>query len=247
MGLHRQTHYDILQIGYISNHRIPGFFIMDLHTMQRLVLFLFGFAGSILLSCVYQNATPVATYTTIVEYQDQAFSGGMLSGQNILVLPILLKNGFDTTTALGANQIGKMLSSRGNDIEVVTKEEFEGRYCVRHDSASLSAFYRNMFKGNSVALATSDSVWKEMKTGYCFSAAITNAITIKDFDGLVKRRMNMETEIWDVDSIEPVFRVSVQASAQSAQMTDVEFIRAALAASFDKLSGAAPGSNERNW
>ncbi len=220
---------------------------MKSRTMHYCVLLSCGLIGFIASSCAYQNPTPAATYTTIVEYQDQSFSGSQLSGQTILVLPIMLKSEFDTTAALGADKIGKILDKKRSDVDIVTKEEFETRYCAHHDSISLNAFYKNLFKGNSVALATSDSVWKEMKTGYCLSTRITNAITIKGFDGLVKRRMNMETEFWDVDSLEPVLRVSVQASASGTQMTDVEFISAALAAALDRLPGVVPGSNERNW
>jgi hypothetical protein len=187
------------------------------------------------------------SYTATVLYQQRSFSGGSLSEQTVLVLPVLTKQGLDTTPALSPHKIGKLLQEARGDVEPVTKEEFETRYSARHDTASLSSFYRLLFKGSVVALANADSVWKEMKTAYCFAARITNAITVKGFNNTVTRRMNMETELWDVDSAEVVLRIRVQASARGERITDAQFIGAALSAAFEKLPAFAPSTNGQNW
>jgi hypothetical protein len=98
-----------------------------------------------------------------------------------------------------------------------------------------------------VALANSDSVWKEMKTEYCLAVRINHALTIKGFNNIVTRRMVLETELWNVDSAEAVLRIQVQASAQGEKITDAEFIRSALGAAFEKLPVFAPSTNEQNW
>jgi hypothetical protein len=186
-------------------------------------------------------------YTASVLYQQRSFSGGSLSGQSILVLPVLTKQGIDTTPALSPAKIGKLLQEARSDVEPVTKEEFETRYSAHHDTASLSSFYRLLFKGNVVALSNSDSIWSEMKTAYCCATRITNAITIKGFNNIITRRMNMETELWDVDSAEVVLRIQVRASARGERITDAEFISSAIRAAFEKLPVFAPSTNEQNW
>jgi hypothetical protein len=208
-------------------------------------------AGTLFLPCRC-TPPPAATlmttsYTATVLYQQRSFSGGSLSEQTVLVLPVLTKQGLDTTPALSPAKIGKLLQGARGDVEPVTKEEFETRYSARHDTASLSSFYRLLFKGSVVALANADSVWKEMKTAYCFAARITNAITVKGFNSTVTRRMNMETELWDVDSAEVVLRIQVQASARGERITDAQFIGAALTAAFEKLPAFAPSTNGQNW
>ena len=218
------------------------------HTWQTSFLRSIPYAALPLFLCAPPPpATAVATYAATVLYQQRSFSGSSLSGQTVLVLPVLTKAGLDTTPALSPQKISKLLLSARNDMEPVTKEEFETRYSTRHDTASLSAFYRLLFKGNVVALANSDSVWKEMGTNYCFAARITNALTIHGFNGLVKRRMSMETELWDVDSAEVILRIQVQASATGDRLTDVDFITSALAAAFEKLPAFAPSANEQKW
>jgi hypothetical protein len=209
-------------------------------------LFACGFALVCLCAPAARNG-PEASYDAEISYQERSFSGGSLTDQTVLILPVMTKAGLDTTTALSPQNIGRLFQAARPDVEPVTKEEFETRYSIRHDTASLPAFYRLLFKGSVVAAANSDSVWKEMKTAYCFAARITNALTIRGFNGLVKRRMNMETELWDVDSAEAVLRIRVQATAQGEAMTDAEFIRRALAAAFEKLPVFAPSSNEQNW
>jgi hypothetical protein len=189
----------------------------------------------------------ITTYAASVLYQQRTFSGSSLSGQSVLVLPICTKSGLDTNASLSPQRISKLLLAVRGDIEPVTREEFETRYSARHDTASLAAFYRLLFNGNMVALANSDSVWKEMKTDYCLAVRINHAITIRDFNNIVKRRMVLETELWNVDSAEAVLRIQVQASAQGGNITDAEFIRNALSASFEKLPVFAPSTNEQNW
>ena len=193
------------------------------------------------------QTAPAVTYNAEISYQQQWFSGGSLTDESLLILPVLTASGADTTSALSGRHIGKLFQAARPDVEPVTKEEFETRYATDHDTASLSAFYRLLFKGAMVPLANSDSVWKEMKTAYCLATRVTNALTIRDFNGVVKRRMILETELWNVDSAEAVLRISVQASAMSQALTDAEFIKAALAAAFEKLPVFAPASNEQNW
>ena len=208
----------------------------------------FLFAFVLFFLCAPPPVPPLlSTYAASVLYQQRSFSGGSLSGQTVLVLPICTKSGLDTTASLSPRRISKLFLAVRGDIEPVTKEEFETRYAARRDTASLSAFYRLLFKGDIVALANSDSVWKEMKTTYCLAARITNAITIKGFNGLVTRRLNLETELWNVDSAEVVLRIQVQASARGEGITDAEFITNSLRAAFEKLPMFAPSTNEQNW
>lgn len=212
-------------------------------------LFVF-FICTMILPCLCTHppvTTTVAAYIATVLYQDRSFSGGSLSGQSVLVLPVLTQSGLDMTPSLSPQKISKLLLSTRSDVEPVTKEEFETRYSARHDTASLAAFYRLLFKGNVVALANCDSVWKEMKTTYCFAARITNALTIHGFNGIVKRRMDLETELWDVDSAEAVLRIRVQASATGERLIDADFIKSALTAAFEKMPVFTPSDNERKW
>jgi hypothetical protein len=226
--------------------KMQSIFRDDIINHMFLRCFLFAFVLCCL--CTPPPAkTVLATYASSVLYQQRSFSGGSLSGRTVLVLPICTKSGLDTTASLSGQRISKLFLAARSDIEPVTKEEFETRYAARRDTASLSAFYRLLFKGDIVALANSDSVWKEMKTTYCLAARITNAITIKGFNGLVTRRLNLETELWNVDNAETVLRIQVQASARGDGITDAEFIRNALSAAFEKLPGFAPSTNEQNW
>jgi hypothetical protein len=197
-------------------------------------------------TCTYIESTGSASYRASIVYQQRNFSGGSLSGQSVMVLPILSKKGFDTTAALGASECAALLSGIRGDIKPVFRDEFEKRYLAGHDSASLANFYNKLASGEVIALGTSDSVWKAMDAAYCSVVRIKNALTIKGFDGVVKRRLILETELWDVDSSETVLRVEVQGKA-GQQTSDVDFIRAALRSAFEKLPAFAPASHEKAW
>jgi hypothetical protein len=219
--------------------------------MNRMIMvFIRCFPIALVLLCLCTPPpakTVLTSYAAAVLYQHRSFSGASLSGATVLVLPVLTRSGPDTSASLSPARIGRLIAAGHGDVEPVTKEEFETRYTARHDTASLSGFYRLLFKGDVVACANSDSVWKEMKTAYCFVARITNALTIRGFNNTVKRRMNLETEFWDVDSAETAVRIQVQASATGEQITDAEFIASALSAAFEKLPVFAPSNNEQKW
>jgi hypothetical protein len=210
------------------------------------VLCIVFWALLVVASCTYIESTGSASYRASVVYQQRNFSGGSLSGQSVMVLPILSKKGFDTTSALGASECAALLSGVRGDVTPVYRDEFEKRYLAGHDSASLANFYNKLASGEVMALCTSDSVWKAMGTPYCSVIRIKNALTIKGFDGVVKRRLVLESELWDVDSSETVLRVEVQGRA-GQQTSDVDFVKAALRSAFEKLPAFAPASHEKNW
>ncbi len=80
---------------------------------------------------VFLNCTPYATrqtastqYTTKIAYCEQHFNGASLSGQTLLVFPVLTRNGHDTASYFSPRQQIKILQKVRNDLHFSTIGRF---------------------------------------------------------------------------------------------------------------------------
>jgi hypothetical protein len=197
--------------------------------------------------CSPRPDSTAVTYDATITFQDPFFSGASLSEVPVLILPIVKRNMFDTSETVSPLVITQLLQTVRKDIVPVYKSDFEAAYLAKYDSTKLADFYKSLCAGDMLALANSETVWKQMHVSYCCVTRMKNAVTIKDFDDIVKRRMILETELWNADSSAVVFRVEVKAGARGARMKDDEFVKAALNAAFAKLPVFSPANNEKNW
>ena len=202
---------------------------------------------SVFTLCSPKTDAPAVTYDATITFQDPYFSGVSLSEVPVLILPVVKNNAFDTSESVSPLAIAQLLQIVRKDVVPVYKKEMEEAYLAKYDSATLADFYTNLCAGKMLALANNETVWKQMHVSYCCVTRMKNAVTIKDFDGIVKRRMILETELWNTDSAAVAFRVEVKAGARGARITDVEFVKAALNAAFAKLPVFSPANNEKNW
>jgi len=216
-------------------------------TIPALFRRLFVFATPVLLSCAYHPPLIGEICRASTLYQLHSFAGTSLSNETVLVLPILTRNGPDTLAALSAREIGKLLREKRGDVEPVTPGEFEAHCKALFGPELPGNFYKQLYASNVVAVSNSDSVWKQMKTGYCSVTRIAKGLRVRGLEGALTRRMTLETELWNVDSAEAVWRVQVECVAKGEHLTDADLVREALRAAFDKIPVFAPENNERNW
>ena len=216
-------------------------------TIHALFRGVFVIAMLALLSCAYHPPLVGDTCRASTLYQMHSFAGTSLSGETVLILPILTRNGPDTLAALSAREIGKLLKEKRGDVEPILAGEFEAHCKALFGPESPGNFYKQLYASNVVAVSNSDSVWKQMKTGYCSVTRIAKGLRVRGLEGVLTRRMTLETELWSVDSTEAVWRAQVECVAKGERLSDADLVREALRAAFDKIPVFAPENNERNW
>jgi hypothetical protein len=206
-------------------------------------------ALSVFLNCTaYVTRQTAATqYTTKIAFCEEHFNGVSLSGQTLLVFPVLTRNGNDTASYFSPRQQIKILQRIRNDLHFSTPDVFEQKYLSAHDSLSLARFYQSLYKGEVVEAQTSDSIWKAMDAPYVLFVRVLYAVTIRSFDGNSQRNLHLDAELWDVSSAENVWRVEVTGFDKSKGATDARFLTGGLYEAFGKLPGYLPANNENNW
>jgi hypothetical protein len=216
-------------------------------------LFLCGVVLSSGLFCgctFYVRHIEPARYTVKILYSNEQLSGAALSGQSVLLLPILTRDGPDTTHFPTPREQSCMVGKVRDDLRFIFPQTFEKRYRdseAGRDSGSLDRFFGNLYNGNVMAIQTSDSIWKAVDADFLIVVRIKYAATIRGFDGNASRRLIMEIELWNVAAIEAALRIEVIGFENRPGVTDVQFVMGALKEAYGALPGYLPANNETDW
>jgi hypothetical protein len=217
--------------------------------MRSLMLALFYFVLALLPGCAPYIArqADAVHFTAKIAYCEEHFTGASLTGQTVLVLPILTRSGPDTGSYCSPRQQIEILQKVRNDLHIIMSGDFEKKYLSMHDELSLERFYQSLYKGEVVRAQTSDSIWKAMDATYMMFVGIQYAATIRSFDGNSQRNLRLDAELWDVAAGQTVWRVDVTGIDKGMATTDARFIKGGLFEAFGKLPGYLPANNENNW
>jgi hypothetical protein len=116
----------------------------------------------------------------------------------------------------------------------------------------LEQFYRELAAGDVLSVQNRRGVWNLIDSRYVLVPRVVYAARVKGFDGTPKRKVRLEGELWNADSTEVVWRVSVIGVSKDETTTDDRFVRGALRTMYGALPEAAyPGSDRpgirREW
>ncbi len=203
-----------------------------------------------LCSCAFFVRQPERSdYRATVLYSDQRLKGASFTGQSLLVLPVLTKNGPDTVGYISPRRQSQLLRKARGDLNVIYREDVEKKYCsIRgRDKASLDRFYASLYKGEMVAVQTSDSVWQAVNAAYLFAVRIRYAAIIRGFDGNAHRRLALEAEVWNVAAAEAVWRVEVTGFDERPSSSDGRFVEEAVREALKNIPGFLPAKGEEDW
>jgi hypothetical protein len=195
----------------------------------------------------FLECSPAPAVTIKLLHQDPSFGPERLSGQTILILPLLAKTGFDTTRFLSPQHQGSWLTRRRSDLEPVFRDKFEAAYKAAHDSVSLAKFYRALYKGNMIPLHSADSIWKTMPAAYLLAMYLKSGMKVRNLYGRTRRCVSLEAELWQIDSAEVVWRLSAMESTTDATMSDAAFIWNAMTHIYAQFPEYRPSINETKW
>ena len=216
---------------------------------MRLSLQVFFLAATVIVGgcSPYSRRGDRIRFTAKVLYTSDMFAGASLSGKTVVVPPALAASGPAASGPFSPERLAALLREARSDLRLSFGDAFEKRYCSSHDELSLSRFYASFFKGDVIAVQTSDSVWKAMEADYLLAVCVKFAAAIRSFDGNTRRRMRLEAELWDARAGEAVWRAEVDALDDVMKTPEDRFVTAALRKAFSLIPGGGPASDESDW
>lgn len=203
-----------------------------------------GILGVLLVSCI----APSAQWKSELLYSSSELENNRLSvGNSILLLPLITKDGFDTSHALSPEVLTKSLMATQQKLNLFFKKDFEESFLPRNNRKMLDSFYVSLFKNDILALHAVDTVWKSIPGRFVIVLRLNTGVRIKSFDGIVKRKAELEGELWDTKRIEIVWRAQSSGFQMDTKVTDAEFILGGLREIFNLLPDFIPVRDEEDW
>ena len=179
--------------------------------------------------------------------KDEIDHNKLTTGNSILLLPVIIEEGFDTTTALSPEVLIKSLLRQQGQIEVFFRKDFEKAYLSNQRRESLDSFYVKLFKNDMLAITTSDSASKYMPCRFVVILRLNKGVRISSFDGIMKRKAVLEGEIWDKKNIEVVWRAQTSGFEMGKRTDDAQFIANGIKEIFKLFQQFIPLKEVENW
>jgi hypothetical protein len=180
-------------------------------------------------------------------YAKKQFSGRDLSGQTIILTPLIASQGAETGDQFGPSVLIGEIKKARPDIQLQRPDAFLKRYESRYGSDALDTLYRNFFNGAIVALQTDGRVWKEVGSGYLMVLKLTFGLKTKSLDDRTLRQIRLEGELWDCDSGEVVWRSVVDSRSKSIMETDKDILLKAVVKLFSVMPPVLEGYGKGRW
>jgi len=198
------------------------------------------------LSCCI-SCSPFQQFSVSPLYNNKNFSGADLGGRSITVSPLLTPRGVVVNGELTSNIEIQAINKKRRTLPLLPHELFEERYIATSGQDALDSFYTCLYKGEMVALQTMEKPWKQIGSDYLMVLKMTYGLRIKTDEKNSTRRLRLEGELWDCDSIEVLWRVAVDSRVRGEMDTDRQVLLDAICRVFEALPAVIPGYGKGRW
>ena len=130
-------------------------------------------------------------------YSREKFSGSDLYERSIGICPLLRDTGYDTMQFLRSKSHFEELRKVRSDLHFISADEIESHFLDKWSTDSLHQFFTLLFRGEVASLQTRDSLWSGIKSDYYLVMRHRDASTVKKLNNEIRKRVNMEAELWD--------------------------------------------------
>ncbi|MBD3419949.1 MAG: hypothetical protein GF398_07530 [Chitinivibrionales bacterium] len=202
-----------------------------------------SFITALLICSCYQQVT----FTGEILYRHSSFSEATLTYASLTVFPLILNGRFDTTPYLSTTRQIARLKQQRSDLNLFCDSVFASNFAAKYDTAARNSFYADLIEGNTLALQNNDSAWHTFQTRYLLTLRTGQSAKIHSLQQATKRRMQLEAEIWDIDSSEVVWRSRINSESMNSSISDAEFIWQTMCRTFARLPDFRPAINESEW
>lgn len=214
--------------------------------------------------CKYNNFLIVAFTVTVILFsvcvpntgkwesqllykKDEIKHNKLTTGNSVLLFPLIREKTFDTTAELSPEVVLKPIIKQQTEIELLFKKDFEKAFSANNSRESLDSFYVKLFENDILGIMTSDSAWKYMPGQFLLIIRMRKGVRINSFDGIMKRKAVLESEIWDRKKGEVIWRAQTSGFEMNKKTGDAQFIAEGIKEIFKLLPEFIPFKEMENW
>ena len=198
----------------------------------------------LLLNCAVQQGTWKGK---ILHQHSDLGKDRLAYGRSVLLLPLILPTGFDTTDKIMPSAHEAVKQSSNRKLATCLKPDLDTLYSQKYNGVLPQNFYEKLFKNNILAITSSDSVWNILPCRYLLTVRVIGGMTIKTFEKKVKKKVSLEAEMWDSKNPGVVWRAQVYGYEINGDRVDYAFISSGVNQLLSMLPTFLPFNNEENW
>lgn len=191
---------------------------------------------------IYCNPLPIG-FTSKHLYTRNNFDGSELNEKSIGICPLLGKDLHDSVRFLSSDSQFLVLKNTRPDLYLISVKETEKQFLniLSHDS--LMYFYNKLQQSGIISLQTDNVLWDAIKTDYYLVIRMINASSITTFNKNVRKRLNLEAELWNCKEREVVWRTGMRGIGLSKDISDKYFIMEAIKKLLLEIPVLLPSNN----
>jgi hypothetical protein len=190
---------------------------------------------------------PSTRYTLHPLYWKEHFSGRDLGSQTIALTPFLNDSGPMRAEAIAPEKEIAALHEERKDLDYTGVSAFENTVIRKFGPDTLEAVYGRLFKGSMVGLQTDTALWKSVGSDYLMVLKLVKGLSLNSIDGRTNRKFRIEGELWDCDSMEVVWRTSVDCRCSDPRENTAALFTNAVRRMVSALPTSLSGYGKKSW
>lgn len=180
-------------------------------------------------------------------YNKRGFSGKDLDGQSIAVMSFLTADGMEYKDILTPKAIIETVRKKRDDLTLSPIEDCAENFLRNYGVDAFDSTVAKLYKGEIVVLQSTVPFWKSIQAEYLMVLRLNYGLRSKKSNDQMDRQIRLEGELWECDSMEVVWRVSVRGRNETWLETDKEFMLRAARDVFNALPPVSPGYGKGKW
>ena len=180
-------------------------------------------------------------------YIADGFNERTLSGFSIGLGPVLTYQGVDIIDSLNSDEIYKNIKSIRPDLRLISFNQIKRQLITKSGKYWCDTLFLQLYNEKTLKLQLLDSLWQLMPYDFFMIIRVKDAMSIKTFDNIHKKRIRLEAELWNRKDQEAVWRIEVHSVANGKIVSDKQIINKSVLKIYEELPKTAPSYESGKW
>jgi len=205
---------------------------------------------ALFMTFTFMNAAgcaPKVLYTDKTLYTDPGFTGRMLSGHSVALLPVLGSKGPLQFEEDELDEVLEILSKARPDLKLIPTYGFETDFAFPNNEPLLFRFYHLLFKEEILTIKSHDSIWNRVKQDYLLVYSLRGGMSVRNLDKSVYKQFSIECELWSVRERAIVWRAQSSGASDDKRANEKRMLSESMKRLVNLIPAVQPGYGPESW
>jgi hypothetical protein len=205
----------------------------------------------ILISAILINLLNCSSQTSAFKaknvYMVDGFNENTLSGSLICAGPLFNQKCIDIIDSIKIINNFQKITDIRKDLKLISLMQIKGKLTNKIGSVSCDSLFSILCSESVVTKQLLDTLWQLIDCDFLMVIRIKDAMSIKTFDDVEKKRIYIEAELWKCKDQEIVWRTEAYGIADGKVVTDREIIDMSIQKIYQELPLTVPSYENEKW